>query len=253
LKNFRSNPDHHVETVIKFPGGHTKLKEIILMQKPNLILCGKIRLFLKFKLILNEKNTDRISGLDPCQHWLCSKNLYLIDAISDAPKNNVTIVIDGNKIISVDNGFTSIPAGARSVDLKSKTVMPGWMDMHVHFEQETNPNRYLEVFQLNPADIAFNSLRFAEVTLMSGFTTVRDLGGSGVNISLRNAINKGLVKGPRVFSAGKGIGTTGGHADPTNGYRKDLMGNPGPNEGVVNGADDCRQAVRQRYKEPAVY
>ncbi|TMI63394.1 MAG: amidohydrolase family protein [Bacteroidetes bacterium] len=175
----------------------------------------------------------------------------LIDAISDAPKSNVTIVIDGNKIVSIENGFTNLPAGAKSVDLKTKTVMPGWMDMHVHLEQETNPNRYLEVFQLNPADIAFNSIRFAEVTLMSGFTTVRDLGGSGVNISLRNAINKGLVKGPRVYTAGKAIGTTGGHADPTNGYRKDLMGNPGPNEGVVNGVDDCRQAVRQRYKDGA--
>jgi imidazolonepropionase-like amidohydrolase len=175
----------------------------------------------------------------------------LIDAISDTPKTNVTIVTDGNKIISVDNGFTSIPAGAKSVDLKTKTVMPGWMDMHVHLEQETSPNRYLETFQLNPADIAFISLRYAETTLMSGFTTVRDLGGSGVNISLRNAINKGLVKGPRVYTAGKAIGTTGGHADPTNGYRKDLMGNPGPNEGVVNGADDCRQAVRQRYKDGA--
>jgi imidazolonepropionase-like amidohydrolase len=175
----------------------------------------------------------------------------LIDAITDAPKTNVTIVVEGNKIVSIDNGFTTIPAGARSIDLKTKTVMPGWMDMHVHFEQETNPNRYLEAFQLNPADIAFNSLRFAEITLMSGFTTVRDLGGSGVNISLRNAINKGLVKGPRVYTAGKAIGTTGGHADPTNGYRKDLMGNPGPNEGVVNGVDDCRQAVRQRYKDGA--
>ena len=175
----------------------------------------------------------------------------LIDAISNEAKKNMTVVVDGNKIVSIENGFTTVPPDARSIDLKTKTVMPGWMDMHVHFEQETNPNRYLEVFQLNPADIAFNSLRFAEITLMSGFTTVRDLGGSGVNISLRNAINKGLVKGPRVYTAGKAIGTTGGHADPTNGYRKDLMGNPGPNEGVVNGVDDCRQAVRQRYKDGA--
>ena len=84
---------------------------------------------------------------------------------------------------------------------------------------------------------------------MTGFTTVRDLGGTGVNISLRNAINKGLIKGPRVYTAGKSIATTGGHADPTNGYRKELMGDPGPAEGVVNGTDDCRQAVRQRYKD----
>lgn len=84
---------------------------------------------------------------------------------------------------------------------------------------------------------------------MNGFTTVRDLGGNGVNISMRNAINKNLVTGPRIFTAGKAIATTGGHADPTNGYRKDLMGNPGPNEGVINGPDEAYQAVRQRYKD----
>jgi imidazolonepropionase-like amidohydrolase len=87
--------------------------------------------------------------------------------------------------------------------------------------------------------------------LMAGFTTVRDVGGTGVNISLRNAINKGLIKGPRIFTAGKAIATTGGHADPTNSYRKDLMGDPGPAEGVVNGPDECRKAVRQRYKDGA--
>jgi imidazolonepropionase-like amidohydrolase len=173
----------------------------------------------------------------------------LIDAISDAPKKNMTIVVDGNKIISVEPGFTSLPAGAKSIDLKTKTVMPGWIDMHVHMEFETSPTRYSDAFTLNPADYAFMSVRFAETTLMTGFTTVRDLGGSGVNISLRNAINKGLIKGPRIYTAGKAIGTTGGHADPTNGYRKDLMGDPGPAQGVANGADECRQAVRQRYKD----
>jgi len=85
--------------------------------------------------------------------------------------------------------------------------------------------------------------------LQSGFTTVRDLGGSGVNIALRNAIARGEVQGPRVFTAGKAIGTTGGHADPTNGYRKDLMGDPGPAEGVINGPADAYHAVRQRYKD----
>jgi imidazolonepropionase-like amidohydrolase len=102
------------------------------------------------------------------------------------------------------------------------------MDMHVHMEGETNPNAYLERFTLNPADIAFNTTPIAERTLMAGFTTVRDIGGFDVNISLRNAINKGQVKGPRIFTAGKAIGTTGGHADPRNGYRKDLMGRPRP-------------------------
>lgn len=167
----------------------------------------------------------------------------------------MTIVVEKNKIVAVESGFTKVTAdpstGLRVIDLKNKTVTPGWMDMHVHIESETNPNAYLERFTLNPSDIAFNSVPIAERTLMAGFTTVRDLGGSGVNISLRNAINKGQVKGPRIFTAGKGIGTTGGHADPTNGYRKDLMGDPGPTQGVVNSEEDGKKAVRQRYKDGA--
>lgn len=173
----------------------------------------------------------------------------LIDGVSNEPKKNMTIVVEKNKIFAIQNGFTAPGSGDKTIDLKNKTVTPGWIDMHVHLEWETNPDRYLQNFTQNPADYAFMSVKFSEVTLMTGFTTVRDLGGTGVNISLRNAINKGLVKGPRVYTAGKSIATTGGHADPTNGYRKDLMGNPGPAEGVVNGADDCRKAVRQRYKD----
>ncbi len=123
------------------------------------------------------------------------------------------------------------------------------MDCHVHLEEQTSPTNYTDRMTRNPSDIAFLSTSYAEKTLMTGFTTVRDLGGTGVNIALRNAINKGTVKGPRLFTSGKSIATTGGHADPTNGYRKDLMGDPGPYEGVVNGAADCYKAIRQRYKD----
>lgn len=161
----------------------------------------------------------------------------------------MTIIIEGKKIISVQKGYISPKAGDKVIDLKSTTVMPGWIDMHVHLEHETSPTRYQEAFTFNPADYAYHSVVFAERTLMTGFTTVRDLGGSGVNISLRNAIAKGLIKGPRVYTAGKSIATTGGHADPTNGYRKDLMGDPGPEAGVANGPDECMKAVRQRYKD----
>lgn len=173
----------------------------------------------------------------------------LIDGIGNTPRSNVTVIVEGKKILSVENGFKQGGAADKTVDLKTKTVMPGWIDMHVHLESETSRNQYAENFTLNPADYAFKSVGFAEKTLMIGFTTVRDLGGSGVNIALRNAINRGLVKGPRVFTAGKSIATTGGHADPTNGYRRDLAGDPGPKEGVINGAEDARKAVRQRYKE----
>ena len=123
--------------------------------------------------------------------------------------------------------------------------------MHVHLEGQLNPKSYIEDYVLNDADVAYNAQKYAKVTLMAGFTTVRDLGGSGVNVSLRNAINAGKVDGPRIITAEKAIGTTGGHADPTNGRRKELMGDPGPKEGVVNSIDDAKKAVRQRYKNGA--
>ncbi len=173
----------------------------------------------------------------------------LIDVTKGQVLTEYSIIVDGNTITEVQAGYTKPAATDKVIDLKNKTVLPGLIDCHVHLEHETSPTRYQEVFTYNPADYAFQSVVFAERTLMAGFTTVRDLGGTGVNISLRNAINKKLIKGPRIFTAGKAIATTGGHADPTNGFRDDLMGDPGPEAGVVNGPDECRKAVRQRYKE----
>src|SRR5436305_865565 len=126
--------------------------------------------------------------------------------------------------------------------------MPGWIDAHVHLSSETNPNLYLERFQLNDVDFAYRSVVFAKRTLMAGFTSVRDAGGKIV-ISLEKAINQGWIEGPRIIAAGRAIGSTGSHSDPTNGYREDLMGDPGPLEGVANGKDECIKAVRQRVKE----
>ena len=175
----------------------------------------------------------------------------LIDAKGNTHLPEMTIIVEGNKILAVEKGYKAAGANDKLVDLKTKTVLPGLIDMHVHLEGEVSKNSQIERFTLNEADIAFRSARLARITLMAGFTTVRDLGGSGVNIALRNAINAGTVEGPRIFTAGKAIATTGGHADPTNGYRKDLMGDPGPKEGVINSADEARQAVRQRYKDGA--
>jgi imidazolonepropionase-like amidohydrolase len=173
----------------------------------------------------------------------------LIDVKTGQVTKEMSIIVEGNKITDVIKGYAPATKTDKLVDLKNRTVMPGLIDCHVHMEEETNPNKYLQEFTMNAPDIAYESVVFADRTLMAGFTTVRDLGGTGVNIALRKAIAKGLVKGPRVFTAGKAIATTGGHADPTNGYRSDLMGDPGPLAGVVNGADECRKAVRQRYKE----
>jgi len=175
----------------------------------------------------------------------------LVDTKNGKVLNDQTIIVSGNKIKNVEKGFVEPSSEDSLIDLRNKTVLPGLTDMHVHLESETNPSKYLQRFTNNPADDAFNSIGFAEKTLMAGFTTVRDLGGSGINISLRDAINKGKVNGPRIFTSGKSLATTGGHADPTNGMNNAMVGDPGPKDGVVNSVEDARKAVRQRYKNGA--
>ena len=175
----------------------------------------------------------------------------LIDCVSNEAQKEMTIVVEGGKIISVEKGYKTPSGTDKVIDLKNKIVLPGLMDMHVHLEFESRKGGAIDKFTMNEADYAFNSVVFAEKTLMAGFTTVRDLGGTGVNISLRNAINIGKIKGPRIFTAGKAISGTGGHMDPTNGFCEELMGDPGAKDGVANGVDDCRKAVRQQYKNGA--
>lgn len=172
----------------------------------------------------------------------------LIDGMSNKVSSEVTIIVTANKITAVKKGYEPAVAGSSTIDLKNKTVMPGLIDCHVHLSSETSRSKYTEGFSLNPEDFAFRSVNYAERTLMAGFTTVRDLGGT-TTIALRNAINGGIIKGPRIIAAGKSIATTGGHADPTNSFNREYIGNPDAKEGVINGADEASKAVRQRYKE----
>jgi len=155
-------------------------------------------------------------------------------------------MVSGNKIKGLEKGFVAGTDADSIVDLRSKTVLPGFINMHVHIDNESSPSRYLERFTKNDVDIAFQSTVYAKRTLLAGFTTVSDLGGSGVNIALGKAINSGVIMGPRIFTAGKAIATMGGHADPTNGVRKENMEDPGPKEGVINSPEDARKAVRQQ-------
>ena len=132
------------------------------------------------------------------------------------------------------------------------TCLPGLMDMHVHLDGQMSHDSYIRRFQTNPADYALNAAHYGEKTLLAGFTTVRNPGDAyNSTIALRNAIDRGMAVGPRIFTAGKALATTGGHADPTNGHRADMMGDPGPAAGVVNSPADARKAVRQRYKDGA--
>ena len=177
----------------------------------------------------------------------------IYDTNSGKLSSEKTIIISDTKIKSIENGYKEASNDDIKIyDLKSKVVLPGLIDFHVHMESQSGgQDRYIRRFQDNKADIAFRSSVIAKKTLMSGFTTVRDVGGSGVNISLRNAINNGVIPGPRIFTSGKTIATTGGHGDRTNGFRDDLVDDPGPEQGVVNSIADARKAVRYRYKNGA--
>ncbi len=161
-----------------------------------------------------------------------------------------TVIVRDGKVAEIRAGHAGVE-GAKTIDLSGHTCTPGWTDLHVHLGDQSSPRTYEEEFRLDQVDFAFRSVGYARKTLMAGFTSVRDLGGE-VSPHLRDAINQGLIEGPRIWAAGTAIGTTGGHADPTNGYNATLahlVGPPGPTEGVVNSAEDARQAVRQRYKE----
>ena len=175
----------------------------------------------------------------------------LFDARTGKVLGEHTVVVEDGRIGSVLPGRAKLPEGTESIVLAGRTCLPGWTDLHVHLGSQSSPQSYSEGFRLDPVDHAFRAVGYAGKTLQAGFTSVRDLGGE-VSPHLRDAINQGLVEGPRIFAAGKSIATTGGHADPSNGYNSmlsHLMGPPGPTEGVINSIDEARQAVRQRYKE----
>ena len=175
----------------------------------------------------------------------------LIDGLANDIQNQVTIIVEKNRIMAVEKGYTKPQPTDKLVDLKAKTVLPGLTDMHVHIESEMSRDQYLKRMSNNPADIAFEAQKNALTNLMAGFTAVGGLGGSGVNIALRNAITKGLVSGPRIFTSGQTIATTGGHGDPTNGLSPMYTVPDKVTDGIVDSPDAARKAVRQRYKDGA--
>lgn len=177
----------------------------------------------------------------------------LIDGESDRVMTEMTVRVSGSVINSIEKGYTAAGMGDSVVDLRNQTVLPGLMDMHVHLTGQYSPDSRLRRFTMNEADYAFDAARYARRTLEAGFTVVRNLGDAfNVTIALRKAIDAGDVVGPKVFSAGKSLASTGGHADGTNGWANHLLGDPGrPRDGIVNSVEDARRSVRQRYKDGA--
>jgi len=174
----------------------------------------------------------------------------MIDGRSDLPRAKVSIVVEDGRISRIEAGYLEPAAGDKVIDLKNHTVMPGLMDMHTHLQSQFSKEVYTERFFMDQSDYAIRATMYARATLMAGFTTVRDLGDNGMTTTaLKRAIDKKWIPGPRIYTAGKSIATTGGHADPTNSLRGDFRRDAGPAEGVINGPDEARHAVRQRYKD----
>ena len=191
-----------------------------------------------------------LSGLASGETWVRCGGLVDVDAGERLGAH--TVVIAGGKVAELRSGHPEWADGVERVDLASLTCLPGLMDMHTHLTTESSPSSYIDRFTLDAADVALRGAQYARRTLEAGFTTVRDLGDSfNASIALRDAINDGRIPGPRIFTSAKSLATTGGHADPTNGWRRDLAGDPGPREGVLNGVAEARAAVRQRYKDGA--
>ena len=176
---------------------------------------------------------------------------HVFDADSGKLLGKTTIIIDGQRIRSVEAGDVAT-TDMTVIERPGMTCLPGLIDSHTHLTMQFSQSTYSDKFRMNPADDAISGTVYARRTLEAGFTTVRNLGDSdNASIALRNAINRGTVPGPRIFSAGEAIGTTGGHADPTNGFRWDLQGDPGAKDGIINSPVDAWKAVRQHYKDGA--
>jgi imidazolonepropionase-like amidohydrolase len=173
---------------------------------------------------------------------------HLIDTQAGKLLGETTVLVSAKRIEAVQSGHQA-PSGSTEIDLSNATCLPGLIDSHAHLTEEFGPTYYSDQFRLNIADYAVRSTVYARRTLLAGFTTVRNVGDrANESVALRNAINAGILAGPRMFTAGIPIGSTGGHVDPTDGYRSDLAGDPGVVQGVINSAADAVKAVRLHYK-----
>jgi imidazolonepropionase-like amidohydrolase len=178
------------------------------------------------------------------------KAAHLFDSVSGKLSEHGVVVVSGGKIVAVGND-AAIPADAEVIDLGDATLLPGFIDAHVHLGQQAGPNWYQDYFadiMRFPAEQALYGAHYAKATLEAGITTVRDLGSSDyVSLGLRNAIAAGMIPGPRMLVANYAIGATGGHADqdPVPPQRIAVAG---PLQGVCNGPEECRAAVRYQIK-----
>src|SRR5437763_3861315 len=197
---------------------------------------------------------------DAADQSIALKAARIFDGKSKSLIPNGVVLVQGDKIVDVGSAVT-VPGDAKVIDLGDMTLSPGFMDAHTHITLDFTGNfneRRLKELQTNVSEMTLMAISYARATLEAGFTTVRDLGSrfvsspEFVDIALRNAINHGITPGPHMLVATKGIGASGGHFDATGGYRDKLFGRePDPSEGIADGPDEIRKAVRFEVKNGA--
>lgn len=171
----------------------------------------------------------------------------LIDGVTGSVRSTVSVIIENDRIRDVRDGRATI-SGAEVIDLSDSTVLPGLIDCHTHLTMQIARDQLLQGLIKRNSDTAIAATVYARRTLMAGFTTVRDVGASGfVDVSLRDAINAGVVPGPRMFVATRALSITGGHGD-IGGIREDLLPEPDFRSGIVNNPEDGVRAVRYMAK-----
>jgi imidazolonepropionase-like amidohydrolase len=175
----------------------------------------------------------------------------LLDRPGRPPRGPSTIIVSAGRIAEVRDGHVAAPAGAALIDLADRFVLPGLIDSHVHLDSDAGGTAGLvESLTTGEAAAAFRGVANARKTLDAGFTTVRNLGGPGAILALRDAIRDGIVPGPRIVDAGTSISGTSGHGDATLSLREEL--HPAiPQDNLCDGADSCRRAVRLQVRRGA--
>jgi imidazolonepropionase-like amidohydrolase len=197
----------------------------------------------------DEPAASRLAAGQPRQLLHCGA---LVDVKAGRTLGPHTIVVADGRIAALSKGFSDAAPNDRVVDLRAQACTPGWIDVHAHLSVRVDESYYSDLLRLDPADHALRGTAHAARTIRAGFTTVRNLGDVGdESLALRDAINQGLVEGPRIFTAGRMLSATGGHGDPQVGLNDALTDAPLPERGIINSADDAYRAVRQHYRAGA--